>query len=78
MIVIKSVKKRGKRRGLTPCEALDEENADERRRRSAQSVEQAQIQNFLALSQTYTVSLTSVGASPGNRFFAYIQAADNR
>lgn len=53
--------KKGKRRDLTLREALDEEEADERRRRSAQSVEQAQIQNHLALTQNYIAQTDELG-----------------
>lgn len=53
--------KKGKRRGLTLREALDEEEADKRRRRRAQSVEQAQLQRHLALTQNYTAQTNDLG-----------------
>lgn len=58
--------KKGKRRGLTLREALDEEEGDERRRRRAQSVEQAQIQKHLALTQNYIAQTNELGSFSQN------------
>lgn len=53
--------KKGRRRGLTLREALEEEEADKRRRRRAASVEQAQLQRHLALTQDYAGQTNELG-----------------
>ena len=58
--------KKRKRRGLTLREALDKKEADKRRQRRAQSVEQAQIQKHLALTQTYKAQTNEFGSFSQN------------